>query len=66
MQVGEQMLEFLQQFLQMFPELRSAPLFIAGESYAGKYVPALAIQIHRHNKDNTQDPINMKVRTSLY
>lgn len=43
------MLEFLQQFLRIFPELRSAPLFLAGESYAGKYIPALGIQIHRYN-----------------
>lgn len=43
------MLEFLNQFLKMFPELFSSPLFLAGESYAGKYVPALGIQIYRHN-----------------
>ncbi|CAH2104271.1 unnamed protein product [Euphydryas editha] len=55
--VGKQMYEFLKQFLQMFPELRQAPLFIAGESYAGKYVPALGIQIHRHRNIDT---INLK------
>ncbi|CAB3230539.1 unnamed protein product [Arctia plantaginis] len=49
--IGDQMLQFLLQFLEMFPELRSAPLFIAGQSYAGKYVPALGIQIHRYNTD---------------
>ncbi|KAF9804227.1 hypothetical protein SFRURICE_020655 [Spodoptera frugiperda] len=58
--VGEQMLVFLKQFLMMFPELRSAPLFVVGESYAGKYVPALGIQIHRHNVNNPKDRINMK------
>ncbi|XP_068620967.1 venom serine carboxypeptidase-like [Battus philenor] len=36
------------QFLQVFPELRSAPLYVAGESYAGKYVPGLGIEIHKH------------------
>ncbi|KAJ2953882.1 hypothetical protein O0L34_g1509 [Tuta absoluta] len=34
-----------QQFLTIFPELRKAPLFLAGESYAGRYVPALAARI---------------------
>ncbi|XP_014368489.2 venom serine carboxypeptidase-like [Papilio machaon] len=34
------------QFVQMFPELKEAPLYIAGESYAGKYVPALGLEIH--------------------
>nr|XP_021185927.2 venom serine carboxypeptidase [Helicoverpa armigera] len=58
--VGEQMLEFLKQFLEMFPELRSAPLFVIGESYAGKYVPALAIQIHRHNEEDKGEDINLK------
>ncbi|XP_026314525.1 venom serine carboxypeptidase-like [Hyposmocoma kahamanoa] len=41
----------VQQFLTIFPELRSAPLYIAGESYAGHYVPALAVKI----KDNTDE-----------
>ncbi|XP_063358223.1 venom serine carboxypeptidase-like [Cydia amplana] len=38
----------MKQFMQIFPELQAAPLFVAGESYAGKYVPALAHRIHRH------------------
>lgn len=29
----------------MFPELRKAPLYIAGESYASRYIPALAKKI---------------------
>ncbi|KAG6450424.1 venom serine carboxypeptidase [Manduca sexta] len=56
--VGEQLLEFIQQFLEMFPELRTAPLFITGESYGGKYVPAFGIQIQRHKTD--RHPINLK------
>ncbi|XP_047987732.1 venom serine carboxypeptidase-like isoform X2 [Leguminivora glycinivorella] len=35
----------LQQFLTIFPELRTAPLYIAGESYAGRYVPAFGYKI---------------------
>ncbi|KAJ0182077.1 hypothetical protein K1T71_002799 [Dendrolimus kikuchii] len=49
--LGEQLFIFLQQFLEIFPELQKAPLFITGESYAGKYVPALGIQLHRHKGD---------------
>ncbi|XP_041977441.1 uncharacterized protein LOC121731840 [Aricia agestis] len=49
----------VQQLLQVFPELRNAPLYIAGESYAGKYVPALAMEIHKHN--NTSElHVNLK------
>nr|XP_049704556.1 probable serine carboxypeptidase CPVL isoform X1 [Helicoverpa armigera] len=57
-QVGECLLNFLQQFLQVFPELRKAPLFLTGESYAGKYIPAFGHYIH-NNKNETM-PINLK------
>ncbi|XP_045510822.1 venom serine carboxypeptidase-like isoform X2 [Colias croceus] len=40
----------VKQFLEVFSELKTAPLYIAGESYAGKYVPALGVQLHRHKK----------------
>ncbi|KAI8428241.1 hypothetical protein MSG28_002462 [Choristoneura fumiferana] len=40
----------MKQFVQLFPELQNAPLFVAGESYAGKYVPALAMKIHEHKE----------------
>ncbi|XP_026726820.1 venom serine carboxypeptidase-like isoform X1 [Trichoplusia ni] len=49
----------LKQFLQMFPELRPAPLFLAGESYAGKYVPAMAMEIHKR-KDKIGSDINLE------
>ncbi|KAL0852992.1 hypothetical protein ABMA27_012775 [Loxostege sticticalis] len=49
----------LGQFLTLFPELRSAPLFIAGESYAGMFVPSLAMEIHRR-KDFSEGDINLK------
>jgi carboxypeptidase C (cathepsin A) len=29
-----------------FPELKSLPLYLTGESYAGKYVPYFAIAIN--------------------
>ncbi|CAH2104268.1 unnamed protein product [Euphydryas editha] len=45
---GAHLHEVVQQLLQIYPELRSAPLYIAGESYAGKYVPALGLEIHKH------------------
>ncbi|XP_073942163.1 venom serine carboxypeptidase-like [Choristoneura fumiferana] len=37
----------VQQFLTIFPELRPAPLYVAGESYAGRYVPAFGFKIHQ-------------------
>ncbi|XP_075991786.1 venom serine carboxypeptidase-like [Anticarsia gemmatalis] len=47
-----------EQFLTVFPELKTAPLYLAGESYAGKYVPALAMEIHRRIQDKTIADIN--------
>lgn len=49
----------LKQFLQIFPELRTRPLYIAGESYAGKYVPALGMEIYNHRNTPGLD-INLK------
>ncbi|XP_048006381.1 vitellogenic carboxypeptidase-like [Leguminivora glycinivorella] len=58
-EVGDQLLEFLRQFLAIFPELRQRPLFIAGESYAGKYVPTLAAVLHR-NRNKPAYQVNLR------
>ena len=46
-------------FFQKFPEYRRSPFFIAGESYAGKYIPDLAVLIDRYNLD-AASPINFR------
>lgn len=40
--VGQNFVRFLDQFFMLFPELQDNPFFLTGESYAGKYVPAIA------------------------
>lgn len=60
LQIGENLYTALQQFLTIFPELRNAPLTIAGESYAGKHIPSLGVQILWHK--NEDEPINLQVR----
>ncbi|XP_061722966.1 venom serine carboxypeptidase-like [Cydia pomonella] len=58
-QVGEQLYSTLTQFFQLFPELQQNAFFITGESYAGKYVPALAYTIMK--KDSTaKTKVNLK------
>ncbi|KAL1441243.1 hypothetical protein MTO96_008665 [Rhipicephalus appendiculatus] len=57
--VGRDMLEFLEQFFMVFGHLSSNDFYITGESYAGKYVPAVAAAIHR-NADKQQVHINLK------
>lgn len=57
--VGEDLYQALRQFFLMFPELQKNDFFVTGESYAGKYVPAVAHTIHKHNHQ-TELPINLK------
>jgi vitellogenic carboxypeptidase-like protein len=42
-----------------FPEFANRPLFIAGESFAGKYVPALSARIQQGNA-NHESSLNFK------
>ncbi|EFH59863.1 hypothetical protein ARALYDRAFT_480041 [Arabidopsis lyrata subsp. lyrata] len=52
---------FLLEWFKMFPEFRSNPFFISGESYAGIYVPTLAAQVVKGHKNVTTKPlINFK------
>lgn len=58
-QVGEQLYSTIIQFFQLFPELQGNKFFVTGESYGGKYVPALAYTIHKKNPTAALK-INMK------
>ncbi|KAL0898982.1 hypothetical protein Bca101_082943 [Brassica carinata] len=42
---------FLVEWFKMFPEFQSNPFFISGESYAGVYVPTLASEVVKGNKN---------------
>lgn len=46
-QVAENMFEFLQQFFAMFKELSKNDFYLTGESYAGKWIPAIGNRIHK-------------------
>jgi len=50
-QTAKDALEFLQQFLNEHPEYNGRPVWLAGESYAGHYVPNLAAAIVNANKE---------------
>lgn len=57
--VGQNLLSAVKQILQLFPEIASNPFFVTGESYAGKYVPALGYAIHKDN-ENSVTKINLQ------
>ncbi|KAM5204673.1 putative serine carboxypeptidase CPVL isoform 2-T3 [Hipposideros larvatus] len=47
--VARDLFSALIQFFQLFPEFRENDFYATGESYAGKYVPAIAYYIHTLN-----------------
>ncbi|XP_060529032.1 venom serine carboxypeptidase-like [Cylas formicarius] len=57
--VGVDLYNALLQFFQLFPELKGNDFYVSGESYAGKYIPAIAYTILRNNPDAEQE-INLK------
>ncbi|KAJ3067838.1 hypothetical protein HDU98_008970 [Podochytrium sp. JEL0797] len=60
--VAHDLIIFLQEFYDFFPEQRAAKLFLTGESYAGKFIPAIARGIIAHNKNiSLQDPSNRQI-----
>ncbi len=52
-------LNALVSFYNKYPELRGRRLFIAGESYAGKYIPDLAVLIDLYNLRGDGPTINL-------
>ena len=58
--------EALMQFFVLFPSLSANDFYVTGESYAGKYVPAISYKIHTQNKlkmktARPREVINLKV-----
>lgn len=57
-EVAQSNFEALQDFFRLFPEYKDNELFLTGESYAGIYIPTLAVLV-------MQDPsMNLQVQDS--
>ncbi|KAK9296016.1 hypothetical protein QLX08_009856 [Tetragonisca angustula] len=57
--VGRDIHTALVQFFKLFPELQTNDFYVTGESYGGKYVPAVSHTIKNYNI-NAQTKINLK------
>lgn len=59
--VGTDLFAALRQFFTLFSELRENAFYVTGESYAGKYVPAVGHAIYKHSKStDPKDKINLQ------
>lgn len=56
-QVGSDLYQALVQFFTLFPEWRPNDFYITGESYAGKYIPAIGYKLHQERESSG---INLK------
>lgn len=55
-EMAEDMITFLDNYFTIFPEQQRHEIYIAGESYAGQYIPYLADAINKRNKNLTDHP----------
>lgn len=59
-ELSESFYSALQSFFAKHPEYRNCPLYVMGESYAGKYVPNIAAKIDAKNNAGSAPFINLK------
>ena len=58
--VARDLYEAMRQFFALYTEYHGKPFYVTGESYAGKYVPALAYKIHQMGAKAKEAGINLK------
>ncbi|KAI5666971.1 hypothetical protein M9H77_16824 [Catharanthus roseus] len=51
---------FMMEWFKKFPSFKSRDLFLTGESYAGHYIPQLAIELLEHNAHTKDFKFNIK------
>ncbi|KAM9965524.1 hypothetical protein ACTFIW_005342 [Dictyostelium discoideum] len=59
-EIATNLYTFLQQFYKLYPEYYTNELYITGESYAGKYIPAFSYHIIQQNQNSNNPNINLK------
>jgi len=59
-EVAQDMYNFIQEFLELHPELEGRDFYVTGESYAGHYVPAITFKIVSENGKGNRKNINIQ------
>ncbi|CAO3608033.1 unnamed protein product [Cunninghamella blakesleeana] len=59
-QIADEFIVFLDKFMEVFPYLQERELYIAGESFAGTYIPYFARNILDINKSERKTKYNLK------
>ncbi|KAI9280418.1 serine carboxypeptidase-domain-containing protein [Sporodiniella umbellata] len=54
-EAADMFLEFLDKLYMLFPHLKQQPLYLAGESYAGTYIPYFATHMLKANKEKKKE-----------
>ncbi|XP_021952134.1 venom serine carboxypeptidase [Folsomia candida] len=60
--IGTNLFQGIQQFFRAFPEYAERDFYIAGESYAGKYVPSVCLKIHLENRKKGRNHIKINLK----
>ena len=50
-EVGTEMTNFFAKFFDRYPEFKNRPMYITGESYAGRYIPWIAAYLVKADFD---------------
>jgi len=58
--VARDLYSALSQFFQVFSDYANNDFYVTGESYAGKYIPAISYKIHQENQVSGNKKINLK------
>ncbi|KAF9173482.1 Cell death protease [Mortierella sp. AD011] len=58
--IGNTMVNFYLNFFKAFPEMKSKDMYIAGESYAGRYIPYMAKHVLDHNDKHKNELIKLQ------
>ncbi|WFD34855.1 carboxypeptidase D [Malassezia cuniculi] len=59
-EVAQEFNGFLVSLYSTFPKLRGKKLWLAGESFAGKFIPFIADHIYTHKEENEKAGINLQ------